>query len=68
MDHNLRPQVKIETPLGRALLIYTQWFILVKFKDNIPKGEVHELGDSRHTLSLHRGRYISITSETVKCF
>jgi len=50
---NLRPQVKIETPSGRALLNYTQWFILVTFKDNIPQGEVHELGDSRHTLSLH---------------
>jgi len=63
VDDNLRSQVKIETPSGRALLNYTQWFILVTFKDNIPKGEVNELGDSRHTLSLHRGRYIRITSE-----
>jgi hypothetical protein len=27
---------------------------------------MHELGDSRHTLSLHRGRYISITSENTQ--
>ena len=38
-------------------------FVLVTFKDNIPKGEVHELGDSRHTLSMHCGRYTRITSE-----
>jgi len=38
LDYNLRPQVKIETPSGRELLNYTQWFILVTFKDNIRKG------------------------------
>ena len=53
LDDNLRSQVKIEAPTGRAVLNYTQWFILVTFKDNIPKGEVHELGDSSHTLSVH---------------
>ena len=46
LDDNLRPQVKIEAPTGRTVLNYTQWFILVTFKDNIPRGEVHELGDS----------------------
>jgi hypothetical protein len=54
--------VKIEAPKGRALLNDTLWFILVTFKYNIHKGKVHELGDSRNTLSMHCGRYIRITS------
>ena len=66
MDYNFRPQMKIENPSSRALLNYTEWFILVTFKDNIPKSEVHELGDSRHSLSLHCGRYIRITSENTQ--
>ena len=66
LDDNLRPQVKIETPSGRALLNDTQWFILVTFEDSIPNGEVHELGNSRHTLSLHCGRYIRITIENTQ--
>jgi len=45
LDDCLRPQMNIEAPSGRALINITQWFILVTFKDNIPKGEVHELGD-----------------------
>ena len=45
LDDNLRPQLKIEAPSGRAVLNYTQWYILVTFEDNIPKGKVHELGD-----------------------
>ena len=44
----------------------TQWSILVTFKDKIPKGEVHELGDSRNTLPMHCGRYIRITSENTQ--
>jgi hypothetical protein len=68
LDDNLRSQVKIEAPSYRALLNDTQWFILVIFKDNIPKGEVHELGDSRHTLSMHCGRYIRITGEKTQVF
>ena len=39
LDDNLRPQVKIEAPSGRVLLNDIQWFILVKFKDNILKGD-----------------------------
>jgi len=66
LDYNFRPQMKIENPSSRALLNYTEWFILVTFKDNIPKSEVHELGDSRHSLSLHCGRYIRITSENTQ--
>jgi len=53
LDDNLRPQVKIEAPTSRAVLNYTQCFILVTFKDNIRKGEVPELGDLSHTLSIH---------------
>jgi hypothetical protein len=53
----------VETPSGRALLNDTQWFILVTLKNNIPKSKVHELGDSHHTLSMHCGRHIRITSE-----
>ena len=56
----------IEAPSVCALLNYTQWFILVTVKDNIPKGELHELGDSRHKLSMHCGRYICITSENTQ--
>jgi len=48
------------------MLNCTQRFILVTFEDNITKGEVHELGDSRHTLSMHCGQYIRITSENTQ--
>ena len=63
LDDNLRFQVKIEAPPGRALLNDTQCFILVTFKDNRPKGKVYELGDSHHTLSMRCGQCICITSE-----
>ena len=66
LDHNLRLRVKIEAPSRRALLNDTQWFILVTFKYNIPKGEVHELGDSLHTPSIHCGPYVRITSEKIQ--
>ena len=66
LDGILRPQVKIEAPKGRAVLNYTQWFILVTFKDNIPKGEVHELGVSAHTLSVHCGRYVRIATKNIQ--
>ena len=46
-----------------ALLNEMQWFILVTFKSDMPKNEVHELGDPQHTLSVYCGRYIRITSE-----
>jgi len=49
-----------------VLLNDLQWFILVTFKDNIPKGKVHELGGSSHTLSIHCGRYVRITSENIQ--
>jgi len=58
--------VKIGTPSGHAVLNEMQWFILVTFKGDIPKNELHELGDSQHTLSVYCGRYIRITSENTQ--
>jgi len=62
-DDNLKPEVKIGTPSGHAVLNEMQWFILVTFKSGICKNDVHELGDPQHTLSVFCGRYIRITSE-----
>ena len=36
------------------------------FKSDIPKNEVHYLGDLEHTLSVFCGRYIRITSENTQ--
>jgi hypothetical protein len=66
VNDDLRPQVKTATCSGHAVLNDTQWFILVTFKSEIPKNEVHELGESRHTLSMYCGRYIRITSENTR--
>jgi hypothetical protein len=63
LNYDLKPQVKIGTSSGHAVSNDTQWFILVTFKGDIPMSVVHELGDSRHTLSVYCGRYIRITSE-----
>ena len=49
---DLKPQVKIGTSFGHAVFNEIQWFILVTFKSDIPKNEVHKLGDSQHTLSV----------------
>jgi hypothetical protein len=38
----------------------------VTFEDNIPKGEVQELGDSSHTLSIHCGRYVRIATKKIQ--
>ena len=43
-----------------------QWYILMTFKSNIPKNELHELGDNHHTLSMYCGRYIRMTSENTQ--
>ena len=67
-DDDLKPLVKIGTSSGHVVLNYTQWFILVTFKNDIPKSEVHELGDSLHTLSVYCGRYIRITSENTQVY
>src|SRR5215470_3698815 len=64
LDGNLTPQVKVATSSScNVVLNQVQWFTLVTFKDDVPKNEVHELGDSRHTVSVYCGRYIRITSE-----
>jgi hypothetical protein len=63
LDENLTPQVKIASSSSHVVQNQIQWFILVTFKSQIPKSEVHELGDSRHTLSMYCGGYIRITSE-----
>jgi len=65
-DDNLEPEVKIASPFGHAVLNEMQWFILVTFKSDIPKNEVHELGDPQHTLSVFCGRYIRITIENTQ--
>ena len=38
------------------------------FKGHIPKNEVHNLCESRHTLSMYCGRYVRITSEDDKVY
>jgi len=43
-----------------------QWFILVTFKSDMHKNEMHELGDPHHTLSVYCGQYIRITSENTQ--
>jgi len=66
LNGDLKTQVKIGTSSGHEVLNDLQWFIVVTFKSNISKNEVHELGDSRHTLSMYCGRYIRITSENTQ--
>ena len=68
LNDDLKTQVKIRTSSGHAVLNDTQWFILVTFKSHIPKSEVHELGDSCHTLSAYSGRYIRIRSENTEVY
>ena len=67
-NDDLKPQVKIRTSSGHAVLNEIQCFILVTFKSDIPKNEVHELGDSQHTLSVYCGRYIRITCENTPVY
>jgi len=68
LNDDLKPQVKTGTSSGHAVLNDTQWFILVTFKSDIPKGEIHGLGDSPHNLSIYCGRYIRITSENTQVY
>ena len=68
LNGDIKPQVKICTSSGHVVLNALQWFILVTFKLTIIKDEVHELGDSRHTLSVYCGRYIRITSENTQVY
>jgi len=62
------PQEEIGTSSGHVVLNDVHWFILVTFKSNISKNEVHELCDSRHTLSMYCGQYISISSENTQVY
>jgi len=55
-NDDLKPEVKIGTSSGHAVLNEIQLFILVAFKSDITKNEVHELGDSQHFLSVYCGR------------
>jgi len=57
------PHLKIGTFSCYAVLNEIQWFIQVTLKSDVHKNEVHEHGDSQHTLPAYRGRYIGITSE-----
>jgi hypothetical protein len=45
LKENLKPQVKIRTYSGHVVLNDLQGFILVTFKCNTSKNEMHELGD-----------------------
>ena len=60
--------MKTGTFSGHAVLNEIQWFILVAYKSDIPKNKVHELGDSRHTLSEYCGRYMRNTSENTQVY
>jgi len=62
-DDNLKPEVKIGPASVHAVLNEMHWFILVTFKSDKPKNEVHELDETHHTLSVYCGRYICIKSE-----
>ena len=66
-NDDLKPRLKIGTFSGHAVLNEIQWFILVTFESDIPKNELHELGESQHNLSVYCGRYIRITVRTFKC-
>jgi len=68
LNDDFKPQVNSGTSSGHVVLNDIEWFILVAFKSHITKGEVHELGDSRHTLSMYCGRYIRITSENTQVY
>jgi hypothetical protein len=58
--------LKIGISSGHAVSNDIQWFILVTFKSDISKNELHELGDLQHTLSVYCGRYVRITSENTQ--
>jgi hypothetical protein len=68
LNEDLKPQVKIGTSSCHVVFNDLQWSILVTFKSNISKNEVHELDDSRHTLSMYCGRYIRIASENTQVY
>ena len=68
LDDTFWPHVKIASSSRSVVLNQMQLFILETFRSHIPKSKMHELGESRHTLSLHCGRYIRIMSEDIQVF
>jgi hypothetical protein len=68
LDENLSPQVKLVRSSRNVILNQIEWFILVTFKNDIPKSEVHELRDLRHTVSVYCGQYSRNTFEDVSVF
>jgi hypothetical protein len=66
-NDDLKPHLKIGISSDHALLNKIQWFILVTFKSDIPKNEVHELGDPQHILPVYCRLYMRITSENTLC-
>jgi hypothetical protein len=64
LSDDFKLQVKIGTSSGQVVINDIQCFILVIFKSHVPKGEVHELCDTRHNLSMCCERYI--TSENTQ--
>ena len=67
-NEDLKTLVKIGTSSGHVIFTDIQWFILVTFKSNISKNEVHELGDPHHTQSMYCERYIRITIEKTQVY
>jgi hypothetical protein len=65
LDENFAPHTRIVCDKKAVMLNQIQWFLLVTFKDNIPKNVFHELGDSLNTLVLYCGKYARITCDNV---
>jgi len=68
LNGDLKTQVKVWTSSDNVVLNDLQLFILVTFRSNISRNEVHKLGESRHTLSMYCGRYIHITCENTQVY
>jgi len=65
LDENQIPQVKNVSSSHTVVLNTIQRFILVTFKDHIPKDVMYEVDDSHHTLDLYCRRYIRNTSDDI---
>jgi hypothetical protein len=65
LDYNPIPQLKNVSPSRIVVLNQVQGFILVTFKDHIPKDVMHELGGSHQTIDLSCQLYIRLTPDEV---
>jgi len=65
LDCNPIPQLKNVSSSRIVVLNQVHGFILVTFKDHIPKDVMHELGESHQTLDLSCQCYIHITPDEV---